>query len=99
MAVASSPLVQCVKVELPSGVHCTNKDPHITMATSDGIKAVLSNHLLEHGKSQSVSQLQLSGRIGVMMSNNFPVKNLDGSQKRFDYVLCHLFKSYHCFFC
>ena len=61
--------VQAVTVELPRGVSCGNRFPHITVSTNEGIHPKEANTLLEAQPAQQFSScVPLKGMIGVMVS-------------------------------
>ena len=60
--------VQAVVVELPKGVSCGNKTPHITISTVEGVPPKEANTLLEGQLAQPCSScVALGGVIGVMV--------------------------------
>eukprot|EP00731_Ephydatia_muelleri_P030419 Em0021g942a len=61
--------VQAVTVELPRGVSCGNRFPHITISTNEGVLPKEANTVLEAQPAQPFSAcVPLGGVVGVMVS-------------------------------
>ncbi len=53
---------------IPGGWESTNKVPHLTVATDQGVKPFHSNAVLEQG-CEPIPHIHVEGRLGVFMSD------------------------------
>ncbi len=84
---ADNSKVQAVTVQLPKGLHCCNKHPHITISTDECTHPKYSNDMLETIPGSTISDhLKLDGVIGVVVREALLVEVTSGHLLPFEEV-------------